>query len=339
MNSIERLTACVNFNNTDRIPVIPQVFGHAARLASVELSNYLRDGQLLADCQMKAYKCYNYDAVFAFMDVNVETEAVGSEIKFRSNNYPVISSYIGDKMRIQDFQVPDPYRSARMPEILKASSILREKVGNEGLVTGCVMGPMTLAIQLIGIQKALYLSVDDHQSFEKLLDFCVETAITYGKAQIKSGVHLPLIFEPAGTQEIIPPGFYREFIMDRIKKIFMEFKSAGSIINWLHTAGSISNILKYYPDMGVELANIDYAVNPSLAKKILPNTAFNGNIKIISFLETGPEQVLLESKNILDIFANRGGFVLSSGCEIPIEAKSDNITAMVNLAKKYSCPK
>ena len=37
MNSLERVSAAVNFRQTDRVPVIAQVFGHAAMLSGVSL--------------------------------------------------------------------------------------------------------------------------------------------------------------------------------------------------------------------------------------------------------------------------------------------------------------
>ena len=40
MNSLERIAAAVAFQATDRVPVIAQVFGHAATLAGVALDDY-----------------------------------------------------------------------------------------------------------------------------------------------------------------------------------------------------------------------------------------------------------------------------------------------------------
>ena len=80
MNGIERIRAAVDFETPDRVPVVAQVFGHAATLAGVALRDYVQNGNLLARCQIKALERYDYDAVFALMDVGVETEAVGSAL-------------------------------------------------------------------------------------------------------------------------------------------------------------------------------------------------------------------------------------------------------------------
>ena len=88
MNSLERIAAAIAFQTTDRAPVIAQVFGHAATLAGAPLDDYVRNGEILARCQVAAWKRYGYDAVFSVMDVNVETEACGSVLRYRNGGWP-----------------------------------------------------------------------------------------------------------------------------------------------------------------------------------------------------------------------------------------------------------
>ena len=144
MNSIERIKASVNFETPDRTPVIAQVFGHAAVLANVPLGKYVQDGELLARCQIKALESYGYDAVFALMDVNVETEAVGSVLSYREYQYPYVQSYAFTKRsNLENIPIPDPHESGRMPELLKAASLLRHEVGD-------ALGIPTYATVIIG---------------------------------------------------------------------------------------------------------------------------------------------------------------------------------------------
>lgn len=92
MNGLTRIREALAFRKPDRVPVIAQVFGHAAVLAGVPLGQYLRDGALLARCQLQALAVYGYDAVFALMDVGVETEAVGSVLAYQRDQYPAVSA-------------------------------------------------------------------------------------------------------------------------------------------------------------------------------------------------------------------------------------------------------
>lgn len=330
MNSVERIKAAVNFQALDHVPVIAQVFGHAASVAGVPLGEYVRDGELLARCQIQALERYDYDAVFALMDTSVETEAAGSVLTYRTDQYPSIETYaLSAGADLEKLSVPDPHRAGRMPELLKAARILRREVGDDVLVVGCVLGPMTLATQLLGIEATLYLAIDEPERFSCLLDFASEIAVQFGISQIEAGAHLPLVFDPSASPAVIPYQFFREMELPRLRKVFAAFKHAGAVANWLHIAGPAQPILSFYPEAGIDIANIDYEVDPLNARRALPQMCLDGNIKPLAFVEATPDVIADESSRLMNLFADRGGFIMSSGCEIPPESKPENIAAMV----------
>ncbi|MGD9164402.1 MAG: uroporphyrinogen decarboxylase family protein [Chromatiales bacterium] len=337
MNSIERITAAVNFGQPDRVPVIPQIFGHSAILAGHTLIDYVRNGDTAADCQLQALDRYDGDTVFAAIDVCIETEAIGGDIRFRPDIYPAVER---PPLTAEDdfsrLALPDPLQAARMPELLRMATRLREAVADERLVVGIVQGPMTLAVQFLGAETALYLAVDDPGHFEQLLDFNTEVALRWGLAQLQAGVHLPMVFEPAGCPEVVPAAFFREFIAPRLKRLFTAYRDGGALISWLHIAGQSLPILPSYAALGIDIGNFDYPVDPLQLQQTLPQDTLcvDGNIKPLLFVEGTPEEVEAESLRLIQIFEKRGGFILSSGCEIPPEAKPENIEAMVQAARR-----
>ncbi|MGO9568061.1 MAG: uroporphyrinogen decarboxylase family protein [Desulfomonilaceae bacterium] len=335
MNSVERIKATVNFQPSDRVPVIAQVFGHAATVPGVALGEYVRSGKLLARCQIQALKQYDYDAVFALMDTSVETEAVGSVLTYRADQYPSVRTYaLSDGADLEGVSVPDPRRAGRMPELLEVVRVLRREVGDDVLVVGCVLGPMTLATQLVGIEAALYLAIDDPERFSRLMDFATEIIIRFGISQIEAGAHLPIVFDPSASPAVIPYQFFREMELPRLRKVFTSFNQAGAAANWLHIAGPAEPILSLYPQAGVDIANIDYEVNPLDAQRALPQICLDGNIKPLAFVEATPDVIADESSRLMSLFAERGGFIMSSGCEIPPESRPENIAAMVAAARE-----
>jgi uroporphyrinogen decarboxylase len=334
MNSMERVMATVTFGRPDRVPVIAQVFGHAAIVAGVALDEFTRDGELLAWCQLKALEQYGYDAVFSVMDVNVETEALGSVLNHRTNQYATIEAYaLSEEDDWDNLSPPDPERAGRMPQMLKALRILRSELRDETPIVGCVMGPLTLTTQLIGMETALYLAIDDPDRFSRLMDFATEVVIRFGVAQIRAGAHLPIVFDPSASPAVVPHQFFREVELPRLKKLFESLKHAGAVVNWLNIAGPVETILSYYADTGVNIANFDYCVTPRVASEKLPKTCLDGNIKPFAFVESSPDQITAEADMLLKSFAGRGGFILSSGCEIPPEALQENVAAMVMAAR------
>ena len=329
VNSLERIAAAVDFRKPDRAPVIAQVFGHAGALAGVPLDEYVRDGEKLARCQIEALIRYGYDAVFSVMDVGVETEAAGSTLCYRRNQYPVV-----DRHALQDgdtaaLAVPDPERAGRMPEMLKALRILRDELGDEVLVVGCIVGPFTLTTQLLGIEKALFMAIDDFPSLERVMDYATEVAIRFGEAQLRAGAHLPMVFDPSASPAVIPPRLFREFELPRLRRVFEALGAAGATSNWLHIAGPVKPILPFYPQAGVGIANFDYCVTPSEARSQLPATCLDGNIRSLAFVDSTPAAIGASADDLLLAFGESGGFILSSGCEVPPESRPENVAAMI----------
>lgn len=65
----------------------------------------------------------------------------------------------------------------------------------------------------------------------------------------------------------------------------------------------------------------------------LPATCLDGNIKSVAFVEGNPADIEAEAVNLLNAFRGRGGFILSSGCEIPPESMPENVAALVDATR------
>ena len=76
---------------------------------------------------MESQHLFQYDAVIAFADLCVEAEAVGCKTEFPENNYPYIKHPVMRSIEdLNKLSVPDPHKSGRMPEIIKAVKIMKK---------------------------------------------------------------------------------------------------------------------------------------------------------------------------------------------------------------------
>jgi uroporphyrinogen decarboxylase len=329
MTGLERILATVRFEPTDCVPVIPQIFGHAATIAGVPLVQYLNDAAVLARCQLSALERYGHDAVFALLDVNVETEALGSRLRFPQDGYPSVEKYAIERpSAVAKLAVPDPSKAGRMPVLLRAARLLRQALGDRVLVAGCVLGPMTLACQLLGAERALFSAVDEPETFEQLLDFAVDVAVRFGQAQLEAGAHLCVVFDPSASPAVVPPALFREMLAPRLRRLFQALKGPRGPVTWLHIAGPVEPILPLYPDCGVDIANIDYCVDPGRARAAVPRLCLDGNIRPLAFVDSEPGDITAACRRVLD--GAGAGFILSSGCEIPLEARPECVQALVD---------
>ena len=105
---------------------------------------------------------------------------------------------------------------------------------------------------------------------------------------------------------MVPPQFFREFELPRLRRVFQALADAGATANWLHIAGPVQSILPYYAQAGVHIANFDYCVNVAEATSLLPTTCLDGNIKSLSFVEGSPAEIEAEARELLLRFPRPG---------------------------------
>jgi uroporphyrinogen decarboxylase len=334
MRAVERIRSTLAFEPCDRVPVIAQIFAHAAVVCGRSVEAYLSSGTLAADCQLDARAHYGHDAVFAVLDLTLEAEALGAGIQSRPGLYPaVIRPPLSPDDDFRRAPVPDPCKAGRMPAVLEMARRLRSRCGDDALVVGLVQGPTTLAVQFLGMEAALELAADEPDRFVQLLDHAAAVAGTFGRAQLDAGAHLVLVFEPSASPEVVPPGLFRELIGPRLAALFAAFKASGAMGNWLHIAGRTDAILPRYATLGADIGCFDYCVDPRTLLAALGDgnrLCLTGNLRPLSFVTGSAAEIERESAALLRLFERRGGgFILSSGCEIPPESSEANVAAMV----------
>lgn len=242
--------------------MIPQIFAHAAKVAGRSVDDYLASPATAAECQLAAWRHYGLEAVFAVLDLAIEAEALGGTVVRRSGTYPAISAppFTPDR-DFSKLALPDPATAGRMPSVLDMVTRLRAGIGDDAALIGLVQGPMTGAVQLVGMERALFLAVDETARFLDLLDYATGIASAFGLAQLAAGADIVVVFDPAAYPEVVPAAMFREMIGPRVAHLAAAFKQAGAKANWLHIAGQTAAILPLYSALGVDIGVVDYCID------------------------------------------------------------------------------
>jgi len=328
MNSIELFRATLDGRPTERTPVITQVFGYAAVAAGIELPLYYQGGAALADAQLHTLRRFGADAVFTFVDGCVETEAMGGEVEFPADSYPYLTTPLFQStFDPEQIRLPDPYVDGRMPGLLKATRLLNQTIGNTTMIVGIACGPLTLVSQWLGLEAALICAIEDAARFQAFLDRAEAVCRTWGLAQLKAGAHLIYAFDPVASPSVVPANFFREFEHPALHRILDAWQTAGNYCRSLHITGPIEPLLPFYKVSGVELANFDYEVDLLRLAPEYPDLVINGNIRPLLLQESDPEPLLASCQEVLSAMAPRGKFILSPGCEAPLQTRCDTLLA------------
>ncbi|VAX23206.1 hypothetical protein MNBD_NITROSPINAE01-1206 [hydrothermal vent metagenome] len=333
MNSFERVRAAINFEETDRPPVIPETLAITATLANVSPRDYVRSGDLIAKLQGQAQREIGYDAVFAAADLCVEAEAIGCELEYPEGNYPhVKKTVIQHYEDLAKLSLPNPQVDGRMPEMLKAVRLLKKSFGGEVPVFAHTIGPMTLASRIMDIEKMLYMIVDHPNKFRDILMFCKEVSRTFAVALANEGADGIIMFDPSASPAVLPSKIFREFELDAVTYVFSEVKNKNAIA-WYSVAGPVQSNNAILTETGADITTVDYVTPLETALESKGITVINGNIKPLLFLEGSADEVYAEARKLLAVSRTTERFILGSGCEIPLYSKIENIKALVRAAE------
>ncbi|WP_242825421.1 uroporphyrinogen decarboxylase family protein [Desulfitobacterium dichloroeliminans] len=313
---------------------MPLVFGGAAFLTDVKLRQYLQNGEVLGQCQLNSQQRFDYDAVFVYGDNCVEAEALGAKVYFPENAYPYLKEYIlEDPGQLRELPVIDPRQDGRMPELLRAAEYLRTELGDHLPIVGVVLGPMSIASQLMGLERLLYLLLDSPCEFENVIKYTSEISQKFGMSLLAHGVHMTAVIDPSASESIIPGEVFVRYLLPHLRETFAHFREAGALACWLMITGNTQGFLPYYGQCGIEIASIDYEVPLTEALKWGENLTIAGNIKPYSFINKSSKDIFCRSQELIHQAMGRKRFILSSGCEIPLDSKPENLAAFVRGAK------
>lgn len=339
MNSIERVQAAIDLGRPDRIPVDLHNFQPAAKAMGRPLSEVFRNGELLAEAMLRAWREFRHDMILLENGTACNAQACGVEVVYRDNAAP--AAHIPVLKRLEDvdqLEVPDPYTAFPMCEIIKATRILSREIGDEAwIVARADQGPMDLAAQLLGIQE-LMLAIalgEQPELIHKLLDFSRQVATRYAFALIEAGGHSTSIGEPIAGPDLISPHHYLQYPFIHEKRMVDELKQAGIILA-NHICGNTIPIIDDFIATGAQILEIDHKTDMQKAKDAARHkTCLLGPLNTSLLLEGTPQEVEDACREAIKIMAPDSGFILGPGCALDPNVPADNIHALVESAKKY----
>lgn len=327
----ERFIGAVRLRDNGCVCRLPLIFGYAAKLAGVAISDYVSDGEALAFAQLSAQRRFGYDAVFVYADSMVEAESLGAHLSMQRDDYPFVAQPYATTMLAALFArpVPEPAKSGRMPQLLQAARIMGREAGQRVPVVGCVSGPLSIACQLLGLENMLFLLADEPCLFEELLKYTCCLSRNLGLALLASGATVLMLLDPAASQNIITPGIFVELELPLLQSAFQVYKGAGAQACWLVITGQTLDLLPYYPQTKADLVTVDYEVPLEKALHLLPGLAVAGNIKPFNFVAGNREQMRESVRKLFELARLRPGYIPGSGCELPLNSQPEYLEILV----------
>ena len=340
MSSLERCLSALNFEIPDRVPVVPQSFMFACKTAGYRIGQINKSGKLMAETHLVSCEKYGYDGVVIDIDDATLAEACGAKVIFRENDVAIVDESAPVLKSLKDveyLELPDPYKSGRLPEWLEATKILSDKIGSHVFIMGRAdQGPFNLACLLRGTEQFMMdLVTEDPQDIYRVLDYCRKAVALFAKAQKDAGAHATSIGDSCAGPNLVSPKFYRDFVLEHEVKLTKEVQDYGIPLS-IHICGDTTEIIEDISTTGAKIFEIDWQVDMGYAKKVVGNRAvLMGNVDPSNPLVWGsPEEVDEKAHEVIQKTGGIGLF-LSSGCAIGYNTPEENFIALIEAAKKH----
>lgn len=149
----------------------------------------------------------------------------------------------------------------------------------------------------------------------------------------------PWVFMPLerGSGFFYPLKIFERFVFPYLKRMVDSFASEG-FMTILHFDTDWTLNLPYLKDLPKSscICELDSKTDIFKAQEILgDHMCIMGDVSA-SLLSIGTsEDVVAYCEKLIDVIGREGGFILSTGCECPIDAKFDNVKAMIDTARNH----
>ena len=324
MTSRERVLALIAGQPVDRTPVMPITMMLAADRIGIPYGRYALEHAVLAEAQVKIAGEFGFDHVSAITETR-EAPDCGATVRFFDDQPYALDEMVSllcDKSDLGKLVPPDPAAAPAMSDRLQAIRLLKEKAGVTKIVEGWVEGPCCAAADLRGINRLMLDFNDDAAFVRELLEWVVQLALGFAKAQAGAGADLIGIGDPAAS--LTGPRIYREFIWEWQKKLVDGVRAAGAKVR-LHICGNTRAILSDAALLGADIVDVDSVVSMSDARQRVGDEQIllGGLDPVRQLLNGTPEEVrdaIMQSK------AEAGPrYIVGGGCEVPRGTPDNNL--------------
>lgn len=330
--SRERVLAALDGGEVDRIPVVPLAGGWIAQTSGRPLGEVMARGEVLAAAQLDVQARAGYDALYAYFDPLAIPEAFGCAVVLKEFGGPSIAEELplDGSGSVFERPIPDPGRDRRLPEILRAVSILRERSRGTLPVAGLFEAPFTAASRVVGTTPLLLAMMDDPGLTRRLIARVADALIEWGRALASAGADVIIMPDPVSSTDLVSPEQSVEYAAPERRRVI----EALAVPVLVHICGKTGPILPSMAASGARLLSLDQCMDLRRARATVGwEIALGGNVDPIQVMERGSPQAVAAAARATIAAAGPRRFVLMAGCAIPPATPLVNVQALVAAAR------
>jgi uroporphyrinogen decarboxylase len=268
------------------------------------------------------------------MDLSVEAEAFGSEVRKSDDEVPTVTGRIIESVEdTVKLAVPDA-TSGRTGLYIKAIENAAKEIKDRPVLSG-VIGPFSLAGRLMDMTEILANCFDDPDFVNTTLEKAAEFITNYILEFKKAGANGVVMAEPAAG--LLRPDQVEEFSSRYVKRIVDRVKDDTFLFLYHNCGPNIPLMLPSLIGIGADAYHFGNAINMAQVIEGMPaDVLVMGNISpSAQFLGGTVESIYAATAELLKECSGHKNFIVSSGCDIPPMSPWANIDSFFKAVKDF----
>ncbi|MEW6375439.1 MAG: MtaA/CmuA family methyltransferase [Thermodesulfobacteriota bacterium] len=337
LNSRERVLKLFRREKLDYIPLFSgmgNITIHGLEKYGWKFPEIHTDARKMASMAASTFQLFGFESVVVPFDMGVEAEVLGSKVNYYAHAtdilYPTISQHPAEKVEDLNLQIPSDLASAgRIPLVTEAIRILKKEVGDQVAVGSWVLGPYTLAGQLVDLSQLAKAAFKKKELVSKLLDQLAGVLIEIIKIYRAAGADYITVREMGAGPDILSPRMFESLVRPPLKQIFDGIESPKI----LHICGDTNAIVDQMVLCGADAISVEKKNNVAeTRRKLGPDVLIFGELDAYRVLSQGKhDDVDKAVKEAVD----RGVNAIWPGCDIWPMVPKENMEALMAAARKY----
>jgi len=334
MKPRERFLKAIRLKKVDRPPVLsPNQTATVEQMQSLGIyfPDAYSDAHKMAALASAAWEQVGLEGIGVPFCQTVEAEVFGLEVKWGRRKTDIPEAPFKGYSTPEGVEVPENFlERGRIPVVLEAIEILKERYGNEVPILGHVIGAFSLAAHLANMEKILKMSIKNPTLVKEFTNLGLEAIAEYANAMLDRGADAIVIENMFASVDIMGVKGYVSFAQPFDRELIRKIK--GPTI--LHICGDGTRIIEEMLATGASCLSIDSKTDAKQAVRASRGkAAIMGNIDTVYALAFGtPEEVVAETKRALEA----GIDIIAPGCAISPLTPNRNLRAMVETVKSLS---
>ena len=318
----------------DKRRAMPILSFPSIQLMGITVKDLIADSDVQAQGMYKiAQRCPTAAAV-SMMDLSVEAECFGSQIRFSDDEVPtVIGSVVETPEDAEVLKVP-AFGAGRTGLYVEAISKALKLITDRPIFAG-VIGPFSLTGRLMDMTQVMINCYEEPEMVHATLETATESPLNYVKAYKANGAHGAVIAEPAAG--LLSPDFCGEFSSPYVKKIVDAVQDEEFIVIYHNCGDAVNRMVPQILETGAAAYHFGNAVSMEEMLQQMPGDVLTmGNVDPVSAIRNGtPEKVRQDTLAIMEACCKYPNFLISSGCDIPPAAPWANIDAFFAAVEEF----